>query len=71
MSLTYLKNKEREWMMIVVCQEYEYLKQVNMHHHDKRSIKTKGLEGNLLHEHSSSCEDALGFKETYAIIFET
>ena len=35
-------------------EKYEYLKQLNIHHHDKRSIKVKGLENNLLHEHSST-----------------
>ena len=42
-----------------------------MHHHDRRSIRTKGLESNLLHEHSYTYEDVLGFKETYSAIFET
>ena len=42
-----------------------------MYHHDKRSIKTEGLESNLLHKHSSSWEDVLGFKEIYVILFET
>ena len=31
----------------------------------------KGLESNLLHEHSSTWDDILGFKEIYVIIFET
>ena len=26
MSLTYLKNKERDWMMIVVCEEKKIIK---------------------------------------------
>ena len=51
--------------------EYEYLKQLSMDHHNKRSIKTKGLESNLLHEHSSSWEDVLGFKDICSILFET
>ena len=37
----------------------------------REDSKTKGLESNLLHEHSSTLEDVLGFKEIYAIIFET
>ena len=33
--------------------KYEYPKQLNMHHYEKKkSIKTKGLENNLLHEHT-------------------
>ena len=31
----------------------------------------KGLESNLLHEHSSTWEDISGFEEIYVIIFET
>ena len=38
----------------------------------KRSIKKKkGERNNLLHEHSSTLDDVLGFKETYSVIFET
>ena len=34
--------------------KYEYLKQLNMHHYDKEKHKNKGLENNLLHEHTCS-----------------
>ena len=43
------------------------MKQLNIYHHDKRSIKIKGLESNLLREHSSTWNDVLGFKETFQL----
>ena len=42
-----------------------------MHHHDRKNIKVKGLESNLLHEHSSTWKDVLGFKKTYSVMLET
>ena len=46
------------------------MKQLNIHHHDKRSIKINGLESNILHEHSSAWNDILGLKETFQLSLE-